>query len=91
VPSPRGIGFMFSHGALLNFLKINKLKFIVRSHQLVEKGFNWNGRTLTVWSAPNYCYSCNNSASLFCESDEYFLVKYEKCENQHVPTEKIKF
>ena len=39
------------------FLDMNKLKFIVRSHEVQMKGYSMthDGRVITVFSAPNYC------------------------------------
>lgn len=39
------------------FLDMNKLKFIVRSHEVQMKGYSLthDGRVVTVFSAPNYC------------------------------------
>lgn len=91
--SPRGMGFIFSHLALEKFLDKHKFKFLVRSHQLVDDGFMWTGRCLTVWSAPNYCYTSNNQASfLFVgEKNEYKIIRYEKCKDQYKPTVKVYF
>jgi len=65
--SPRGSGYRFGHKVVEKFMHVNGIKQIVRSHQLVEKGYEYvfpDKSLLTVWSAPNYCYRCGNIASV---------------------------
>lgn len=63
-PSPRGAGFLFGKKQVDQFLLESGLKRIIRSHQLVDKGYqeHFNGKVVTIWSAPNYCYRCQNLA-----------------------------
>jgi len=65
--SPRGSGYQFGNKVAAQFLHINGLTQIIRSHQLVQKGYEYvfpDKSVLTVWSAPNYCYRCGNVASV---------------------------
>ena len=64
--NPRGAGVIFGSGLVDKFLQTNNMNLIVRAHQLIMEGYkiHFNGKLFTVWSAPNYCYRCNNEASI---------------------------
>lgn len=63
----RGLGCTYGHDVVQLFLLVNKLEKVIRSHQLVMEGYRYDFKDkscITVWSAPNYCYRCNNIASV---------------------------
>ncbi|EZG70504.1 serine/threonine-protein phosphatase [Gregarina niphandrodes] len=64
--SPRGAGFLFGGSVVDEFCQKNDIEIIARAHQLVMDGHKWwfGKKLVTVWSAPNYCYRCGNSASI---------------------------
>ncbi|KAJ7761024.1 Metallo-dependent phosphatase-like protein [Mycena metata] len=85
--SPRGAGFTFGAGVVHKFLEINGLSHILRAHQLCMEGYAslFDGHLSTVWSAPNYCYRCGNSASILevgPEQSMYFNVFGAAPENE---------
>lgn len=49
-----------------NFLNSNKLKLIIRSHQVQMSGYSTiqNGKCMTVFSAPNYMGECGNKGAI---------------------------
>ena len=76
--NPRGAGVIFGSQLVEKFLNTNKFNMIVRAHQLIMEGYriHFNGKLFTVWSAPNYCYRCNNLASIM-KLDANLSYKFE--------------
>lgn len=64
--SPRGAGYLFGNEVMNKFCQVNNVVQLIRAHQLCNEGYvnYWQGKCLTVWSAPNYCYRCGNKASV---------------------------
>lgn len=64
--SNRGAGFTFGKNAVAKFNTVNNFSCIFRAHQLVDAGYHYmfDQTICIVWSAPNYCYRCGNSATI---------------------------
>ncbi|KAK2948524.1 putative Serine/threonine-protein phosphatase 2A catalytic subunit beta [Blattamonas nauphoetae] len=64
--SPRGAGWVFGADESQKFNQKNKLKLIVRAHQLVMDGYSrvHDNNVITLFSAPNYCYRCGNQGAI---------------------------
>ncbi|CDW59173.1 serine:threonine protein phosphatase PP1 isozyme [Trichuris trichiura] len=65
IPSDRGGTCSYGPAAAELFCLRNRISMIVRSHQVVKEGyeFNSNGRVLTLFGIPRYCgKECNCSA-----------------------------
>ncbi|KAH0796050.1 Serine/threonine-protein phosphatase PP2A-like PPG1 [Histomonas meleagridis] len=59
-------GYFFGEPQIDKFLKDNGLSCIIRSKQLCMNGHTnlFNGKCITVWSAPNFCGWIQNAASV---------------------------
>eukprot|EP00540_Astrosyne_radiata_P023103 CAMPEP_0116853144 /NCGR_PEP_ID=MMETSP0418-20121206/17731_1 /TAXON_ID=1158023 /ORGANISM="Astrosyne radiata, Strain 13vi08-1A" /LENGTH=242 /DNA_ID=CAMNT_0004485477 /DNA_START=179 /DNA_END=907 /DNA_ORIENTATION=+ len=64
-PSKRGVGFSFGPDITEAFLSRNSLDLLVRSHEVKEEGYliEHGGKTITVFSAPNYCDTMGNKGA----------------------------
>jgi serine/threonine-protein phosphatase 2A catalytic subunit len=70
--SPRGMGFTFGQDVSETFNRVNGLEFVARAHQVVMEGYNWchNNSIVTVFTAPNYCYTFGNLAAIMEIDDQ---------------------
>ena len=80
-PSKRGVGYSFGPDITESFLKLNGLQLLVRSHEVKDEGYlvEHGGKTITVFSAPNYCDSMGNKGAFihFDETCEPKFTQYE--------------
>jgi protein phosphatase len=90
--SERGIGIKFGPDLTTKFCMQNKLRFIVRSHQLPEDGRGFakqhEGRCVTIFSASNYCGNAGNYGAVMVLASEHF-PKYEIYEHYAAPLEEL--
>ncbi|CUI15618.1 Serine-threonin protein phosphatase, putative [Bodo saltans] len=89
VVSQRGAGYLFGERVTREFMFINGLHLIARAHQLVQEGYRYHfdeEQLVTVWSAPNYCYRCNNLASVLrvYEDEAREFVLFREVDRQTV-------
>jgi len=65
-PNKRGVGVAFGPDVTKNFLKVNGLELVVRSHEVKEEGYlvEADGKLITVFSAPNYCDQTGNKGAI---------------------------
>ncbi|KCV68356.1 hypothetical protein H696_05272 [Fonticula alba] len=65
LPSRRGIAIRFGPDVSAKFLDSNGLKYMIRSHEVKDDGYEvaHDGRCITVFSAPNYCDSTGNKGA----------------------------
>ena len=64
--SPRGAGHLFGEDIAQQWNHLHGFDCVCRAHQLVMDGYELthNNNTLTLFSAPNYCYRCGNTAAM---------------------------
>jgi serine/threonine-protein phosphatase 5 len=81
-PSKRGVGFSFGPDIVEAFLERNHLDLLVRSHEVKEEGYlvEHGGKTITVFSAPNYCDTMGNKGA-FIHFDESLEPKFTQFES----------
>lgn len=62
----RGAGHLFGKDVVYKFLKENNLNMIIRGHQYMPNGMEikFDGKVITVWSAPNYCGKHTNIGTI---------------------------
>merc|ERR1719232_787542 len=65
-PSKRGVGCQFGPDVTRKFLQRNGLKYVVRSHEVKDAGYeiNHDGKCITVFSAPNYCDTMDTKSTM---------------------------
>eukprot|EP00287_Rhodomonas_sp_CCMP768_P005404 CAMPEP_0196724084 /NCGR_PEP_ID=MMETSP1091-20130531/6096_1 /TAXON_ID=302021 /ORGANISM="Rhodomonas sp., Strain CCMP768" /LENGTH=498 /DNA_ID=CAMNT_0042066179 /DNA_START=60 /DNA_END=1556 /DNA_ORIENTATION=- len=64
-PSKRGVGVAFGADVTNRFLQANGLELLIRSHECKDEGYEveHGGKTITVFSAPNYCDQMGNKGA----------------------------
>ena len=84
--SSRGAGYVFGEEPVNQFTETNGLELVRRAHQMVQQGFQYmfsHHNLVTVWSAPNYCYRCENVASILsldeCLNRTFLVFKEVQC------------
>jgi len=88
-PSKRGVGYSFGPDITEAFLERNNLDLLIRSHEVKEEGYlvEHGGKTITVFSAPNYCDSMGNKGAFIHiekDSSKANFVQYEAVEHPPV-------
>eukprot|EP00933_Yihiella_yeosuensis_P075186 TRINITY_DN8441_c1_g1_i1.p1 TRINITY_DN8441_c1_g1~~TRINITY_DN8441_c1_g1_i1.p1 ORF type:complete len:924 (+),score=199.43 TRINITY_DN8441_c1_g1_i1:169-2940(+) len=90
--SERGVGIKYGPDVTVKFCSQNRLRFMVRSHQVPEDGRGFakqhEGRCVTVFSASNYCGNGGNYGAVIAISAANF-PKYEVFEHFAAPLEEM--
>jgi len=71
-PSKRGVGVAFGADVTQEFLRLNNLELVIRSHEVKDNGYeiDHDEKLVTVFSAPNYCDQMGNKGAFIrFESD----------------------
>ena len=70
--SKRGVGVQFGPDVTNAFLEKNKLKYVIRSHEVKDEGYevSHDGKCITVFSAPNYCDQMGNKGAFITLSED---------------------
>lgn len=64
--NPRGVSYTFGDDVIADFCDKHDIDLIVRAHQVVEDGYEFQADRLlvTVFSAPNYCGEFDNAGAM---------------------------
>ena len=84
----RGCSVRFSETAAARFLDANNLSGLIRGHEVVESGvlYQFAGRVITVFSAPNYCGRyVNRAAYLVVDGGTMTACQFDPAPNQPEP------
>lgn len=75
-PSSRGAGVWFGENITDKFLKKNGLRMVIRSHELVDPGYEvlHGGKVVTIFSASNYSGKNNNKGAYMVFSNQKPLI-----------------
>jgi serine/threonine-protein phosphatase PP1 catalytic subunit len=67
----RGVSFVFGADVVSSFNRKHDLDLVVRSHQVVEDGYEFFAKRqlITVFSAPNYCGEFDNAGAMMTIDD----------------------
>ncbi|KAF5307221.1 hypothetical protein FQR65_LT00737 [Abscondita terminalis] len=76
--SKRGVGCQFGPDVTKKFLTLNKLDYIIRSHEVKNEGYEvaHNDKCITVFSAPNYCDTMGNKGAFITLNGNDMIPKY---------------
>ncbi|XP_037072171.1 serine/threonine-protein phosphatase 5-like [Pollicipes pollicipes] len=77
-PSKRGVGCQFGPDVTDEFVRTNRLDYVVRSHEVKATGYEvaHGGKCITVFSAPNYCDTMNNKGAFITMTGGDMTPKY---------------
>jgi len=88
-PSKRGVGQSFGPDITNQFLAENNLEFIIRSHEVKQKGYQeeQSGKLITLFSAPNYCDQVGNmgAIAIITKSAHPKYTTFDAVPHPHVP------
>ncbi|XP_017768496.1 PREDICTED: serine/threonine-protein phosphatase 5 [Nicrophorus vespilloides] len=78
--SKRGVGCHFGPDVTANFLKMNNLDYIIRSHEVKNDGYEvaHDGKCITVFSAPNYCDTMGNLGAFITLQGKDMVPQFTK-------------
>ena len=84
--SKRGVGVQFGPDVTERFLRLNKLDYIIRSHEVKQEGYEvaHNGKCITVFSAPNYWLvdvRLSRKCDVSWDSNGEFLITIHDCKS----------